>query len=331
MTTIKDIAEKAGVSIATVSRVLNYDPTLSVGEDTKKRIFELAESMAYKKRGQRKKLNRRIAFINWVTEEQELSDLYYMAIRHGVEEAAKKEHLQLIKYNLQNDFSDLTNIDGIIAVGRFSKKHLDQFNLLTDHLVLIDTDFEHVNCDAVLVDFKKVVKDAISFFTKNGHERIGYIGGKETLQGSVEPMQDIREKHFRNIMKDLGQLKEKDIITSGFNVNSGYESMKKFIQTYPSNYPTAFLSANDQVAIGAIKALHEANIKIPADISIIGVNDISVSQYIYPALTTVRIEKELMGKAAIGLMLERLKDDRQVAKKVYLDTTLIVRDSTIVR
>lgn len=91
MATIKDIADKVGVSIATVSRVLNYDLSLSVGDDTKKRIFEVAEELSYQKRAQKKKASWRVAFVNWINEEEELNDIYYMSIRHGVESRAEKK------------------------------------------------------------------------------------------------------------------------------------------------------------------------------------------------------------------------------------------------
>src|SRR3954462_8566690 len=85
MATIKDIAQIAGVSIATVSRVLNYDTTLSVSDETKKRIFEVAEELSYKKKQARKQESGKIALLQWYTEKEELEDLYYMSIRLGVE------------------------------------------------------------------------------------------------------------------------------------------------------------------------------------------------------------------------------------------------------
>ncbi|GAE92012.1 galactose operon repressor [Gracilibacillus boraciitolerans JCM 21714] len=177
MATIKDIAQKAGVSIATVSRVLNYDSTLSVGETTKKRIFEIAESMSYQKKSTRKKLTRRIAFVHWVTESEELTDLYYMGIRHGIEDEAKEVHLQLLKYTV-NDLKEIpSSIDGIIAVGRFSKTQVKQFKAISDHIVLVDSDFEHQGCDAVLTDFQQVLVDAIDHLTEKNITKIGFIGG----------------------------------------------------------------------------------------------------------------------------------------------------------
>ncbi|MBO1913948.1 LacI family DNA-binding transcriptional regulator, partial [Microvirga sp. 3-52] len=90
MATIKDIAEKAGVSSATVSRVLNYDASLSVADETKKKIFEAAEELSYRKRTSKRYINQKIAVIHWYTEKEELNDLYYLSIRLGIEERCKE-------------------------------------------------------------------------------------------------------------------------------------------------------------------------------------------------------------------------------------------------
>ncbi|MGP4041418.1 LacI family DNA-binding transcriptional regulator [Gracilibacillus sp. D59] len=327
MATIKEIAEKAGVSIATVSRVLNYDPKLSVGDETKKRIFEIAESLSYQKKAPRKKLTRRIAFVHWVTEREELTDLYYMGIRHGIEEQADQHHLHLLKYTI-HELHDIPNdIDGILAVGRFSKKQIEQFKQLTQHVVLVDSDIEHDGCDAVLTDFKTVIKQAVDHLLDQDITRIGFIGGKERLQGTATPAKDIREYYFRECLTEKALLNEDLILLDHFNVDSGYELMHQFLEKPLANN-TGFIAANDPLAIGALKAINEANIKIPDHISLIGINDISVSKYVYPALTSVRIEKELMGKTAVDLIMERLRDDRQICKKVYIDTSLIKRETT---
>ncbi|UOQ48338.1 LacI family DNA-binding transcriptional regulator [Gracilibacillus caseinilyticus] len=323
MATIKDIAKKAGVSIATVSRVLNYDPTLSVGDETKKRIFEIAESMSYQKRATRKKLTRRIAFVHWVTESEELTDLYYMGIRYGIESQADQEHLSLLKYTTQEIDDIPSTIDGVIAVGRFSENEINRFKKLTTNVVLIDSDTAHQGCDAVLIDFQSVMKQAIDHLLDRGCEQIGFIGGNPLYTG----MSDLREHFFRTYCLDMAILHEDLILLDSFNVESGYRLMKQFLEDKNVSN-VGFVAANDPLAIGALKALNQENIKIPQQVRLVGINDISVSKYVYPALTSVRIEKELMGKTAVQLMLERLQEEREICKKVYLDTSLVQRETT---
>src|SRR4051794_37239528 len=115
MATIKDIAQIAGVSIATVSRVLNYDTTLSVSDETKKRIFEVAEDLSYKKKSARKPDSGKVALLQWYTEKEELEDLYYMSIRLGVENRCRHHGIQLEQY-FQDNYEDLKDneIQGLI-------------------------------------------------------------------------------------------------------------------------------------------------------------------------------------------------------------------------
>ncbi|WP_163538855.1 LacI family DNA-binding transcriptional regulator [Gracilibacillus sp. YIM 98692] len=323
MATIKDIAKKAGVSIATVSRVLNYDPSLSVGEDTKKKIFEIAEALSYTKKAPRKKLYRRIAFIHWMTEEEELNDLYYMTIRHSIEAEAEKQHIRLLKF-VANEMEKIPDdIDGIIAVGRFSKKQVKTFQQTSKHIVLVDPDEEYDNCDAILIEFKKVIERSADYLLNKNVNKIGFIGGEVSSSGKM----DEREQHFRSYLQEQGLFVESLLLYTDYTVEGGYKAMKAFLQKSQNVDRMGFISANDPLAIGALKALHETKVEVPNQVSMIGINDISVSKYIYPALTTVRIEKELMGKTAVDLMMERLRDERTIAKKVYIDTSLIERDS----
>ncbi|GAB2553772.1 LacI family DNA-binding transcriptional regulator [Gracilibacillus alcaliphilus] len=321
MATIKDIAAKAEVSIATVSRVLNYDPTLSVSEETKKRIFEIAESMSYQKHASRKKLSRRIAFVHWVTEQEELTDLYYMGIRHGVEEQAERHHLQLVKYTAHDIKKIPKQMDGIIAVGRFTDEQVEELKSTSPHLVLVDTDNHHTGCDSVLIDFQQVMKQAIDHLLDREITAIGFIGAGNSNEF------DIRERYFREYMQAKGLCREELVLPTSFSVDNGYQVMQQFIKDFPKA-KAGFIAANDPLAIGALKALHQAGIPVPGQIQLVGVNDISVSKYVYPALTTVRIEKEWIGKTAVDLMMERLKDDRQISKKVFIETSLIIRETT---
>lgn len=328
MATIKDIAEKVGVSIATVSRVLNYDSSLSVGDDTKKKIFKVAEELSYQKRRQRTPIFRRIAFLHWVTEEEELDDIYYMSIRLGIEERAESHKIQLIKY-LKNDFDNISNdVDGIIAVGRFSTTQVSKLKKVSKNIVFIDSDPEDDDCDSVYVDFERVTNQVLDYFIKKGHKRIGYMGGYETHQGTIAPVRENREKYFRNYMKEKNLLDDRYIYIKSFTVNEGYRLMKKAIKEHKEDLPTAFYIGSDPMAIGCLRALHEENIPVPERVSVIGVNDISISKNLYPPLSTVKIETELMGETAVDLILERSTNERKVAKKVYLATKLIIRDSS---
>jgi LacI family transcriptional regulator len=181
MATIKDIADRVGVSIATVSRVLNYDSTLSVTDETKKRIFEVAELFDYKKSKKRKITStKKVAFIHWYTEKEELDDLYYMSIRFGIEKKCEQYDIRLVKIFYDNyQAIEMENIEGIIAVGKFSNKQVDDLCKMTKNIVFVDFSPDEDMFDSIVVDFEKTTKKVLDYFIKNGHEKIGYIGGRE--------------------------------------------------------------------------------------------------------------------------------------------------------
>ena len=329
MATIKDIAQKAGVSISTVSRVLNYDPTLSVTEETRRKIFEAAEQLSYKKKVvKRPESTPKIALVNWYTETEELSDFYNLSIRYGVENRCKTLGVDVVKY-FYNEMEGLQagSLDGIIAVGKFSPYQIRLFKGITENIVFVDYSPEVEDYDSVVVDFEKATKKVIDHFLEKGHQNIGFIGGRELFRDQSAVIVDIREKTFRNYMKEKNLLNEKTIYIGSFSVQDGERMMKQALEEHGENLPSAIYVASDILDIGVLRALLDANISIPERVSVIGVNDISVAKYVYPTLSTVRVHTEFMGETAVDLLLERI-NGRKISKRVFVATELIVRESS---
>ncbi len=328
MATIKDIAEKAGVSIATVSRVLNNDPLLSVSDGTKKRIFEAAEEFSYKKRTKRKKELPKITLVHWYTEEEELNDLYYMSIRLGIEKRCEQKGLKIVKlFHSQMEELMQENIQGMIAIGKFSEREISLFETITKNIVFVDYSPNEDIFDAVVVDFEKVTMKVIDHLIEKEHQKIGYIGGRETFKDQTSEIEDSRERAFIKYIKEKELFYENYIYTGQFSVNDGYLLMKQAIEEQQDQLPTAFFVGNDAMAIGCLRALHECEIPVPERVNIIGVNDLSISQYLSPALSTVKVYTGLMGETAVDLLMERFLG-RNVAKKVILSTKLNIRKSS---
>jgi LacI family transcriptional regulator len=328
MATIKDIAELAGVSIATVSRVLNYDATLSVSVETKKKIFEIAEELSYKKRTTRKKDFAKIALIHWYTEEEELNDLYYMSIRLGIEKRCQHYNLGIVKY-FQNNVKELIheNIQGIVAVGKFDAKEIHSFEQVTDHVVFVDFTPDEDTFDSVGINFEKATEKVIDYFLEKGHQSIGFIGGRETLKDQMAVVEDPREVSFKKYVKQKNLCCEPYLYIGKFSVQDGYALMKQAILEHGDHLPTAFFVGSDAMAIGCLRALDEAHIPVPARVNIISFNDISISQYVSPALSTVKVQTELMGETAVDLLVERF-NGRTIPKTVTLSTRLKIRQSS---
>ncbi|WP_345240413.1 LacI family DNA-binding transcriptional regulator [Pontibacillus salipaludis] len=330
MATIKDIAQKAGVSIATVSRVLNYDESLSVSDQTKQKIFETAEALSYKKKQPKRHPIKKVAIVHWYTEQEELEDLYYMSIRIGAEQRCQDQGIQVVRY-FQNNYQNLESedIEGIIAIGKFSDTQVQELQKLAPHLVFVDDyDRDDRNGDHVAIDFKRATCKVLDHLQDKGVTKIGYIGGRESYKDEATLIADPREETFQSYMNELGMLERKWMYSGTFSVHDGYELMKQAIEDHGDALPEAFFVGNDSLAVGCLRALNESGIKVPERVQVIGVNDISVAKYVYPPLSTVKVFTEMMGESAIDLLMERI-NGRKVAKTVYIATELVVRESSL--
>ena len=312
MATLNEIAEKVGVSLATVSRVLNNDSGILVADETKAQILQVAEELNYRTAKQRKGKNfSKNMFIVGIVEMydvvKQLQDPYYLLLRNIVEKKAFENNIKLVRFFKQDNEFELAEeveLQGIIAVGKFTS---DEVNELSK------------------VNYKLGVKQALDYFLELGHKNIGFIGEKYTLGDNKIPMFDDRLKFFYEYMNNKQMLKEEFIINSSMTAEGGYEAINKFIRS-ESKMPTAFFTANDTIASGVIKGLQENGVKVPNDISIIGFNDTIISQYTNPPLTAIRVHIEYLGEVAVELMMEKLKG-RQYAKKVIIPSEFILRNS----
>ncbi len=332
MATLKDIAKKAKVSPATVSRVLNEDSTLSVSDEKRALIFKIAESLNYmpprKRHEKEQKKTLKIGLVHWYSMTQELEDPYYMSIRLGIEKMCYGHQVEMVKIFKPDtfDFTTLGPVDGFIAIGKFTDNQIQTIQKRSQHIVFVDSSPNAKIFDSVVIDFEAAVLEALTFLWEGGHRKIGYIGGRETIGKENLALGERREAVFRQFMTAHDALCEESIHIGSFLAESGYQLGLKALAV--TNCPSAFLVASDSMAIGVLRAIHEKHLRVPEDISIVGFNDIPTSRYTVPPLTTVHVHKEFMGETAVALLLERLNQGREIAKKVIIPTTLCIREST---
>lgn len=325
MATIKDIAQKAGVSPATVSRVLNYDPDLSVSKETEQKVFEIAEALNYTKHKNKRRESAVLRLVQWYDSEEELADLYYLAIRLGIEKRAEELNIRLIKEQM-SELSD-TETQGTIAVGKFDQAQMKQLKKLNEELLFVDFDGLALGINSLVVDFSQGVQLIIDQFIKEKHERIGILSGMEYTKGSRHEIDDPRFLVFREYLTRLKLYNEADHLQGAFTIEGGYTAMKTYLESH-TDYPTAFFASSDALAIGAMRAIQGHGLRIPEDISVIGFNDVSVAKYVTPALTTVKVYTEWMGELAVSTILELIQEKAPVPRKITVGTELILREST---
>ena len=333
MATIKDIATRAGVSIATVSRVLNYDETLNVSDSTKKKILEISEELDYvtlRERKTKKQEPIKIALVDKLTEKQQLEDPYFLSIRIGIERRCFEEQIQYIRIDRDGQYNFPEDLNGIIAIGNFEKEEIEVLKTHSNVIIFVDSSPDEDLYDSVISDFHKAVVTALEYLTSIGHKEIGYLGG-QLLNDSQMPL-DLREQAYRDYMSRIGNLNNDHIMLKDlqhydrYSTHAdGYMLMKEALAK--EKVPGAFFIQSDSMAIGAYKAINEAGLQIPSDISIIAFNDISIAKYMSPALSSIKIFTKFMGEAAVDLFLERIKNGREICKKVVIPTKLKIRES----
>jgi len=325
MATIKDIAQLAGVSPATVSRVLNYDEKLSVGMETKQKIFEAAEHLNYKKHHKNLASEKQtIKLIQWYDTQEELEDLYYLSIRLGIEKKAEEANIRLIKETW--DAISEQSADGTIALGKFDEEQLKELKRTQENLLLVDSDGTRFGIDSLVVDFESSLRLVMDHFLQEEVKQLVMIAGKEYTKQHRTPVTDPRTAIFQKLISEEKNLTGK-IIEADFSVEAGYQAVHDFL-LQEKELPDALFAANDALAIGALKAIKEAGLTIPQDISVIGFNDISVAKYVSPPLSTVKVYTEWMGELAVETLTQLIHSTAPVARKITIATELILREST---
>lgn len=334
MATIKDIAQVAGVSPATVSRVLNYDQTLSVSHETRKKIFEVAEQLHYQKRKpkhpQAKKEKQSIAIVEWYTEQEELDDLYYYSIRLGLEKQAQELGYDTLRIFNNDTLDQLDQVQGIVAIGKFGPQKIQELEGFQKPLVFVDSNTLAYGHSCVTTDFEHSVIQVLEHFIQQGHQKIGLLIGQEETSDKTSLLADTRLITFRNYLSEKGLYQEPYVKIGRFSADSGYQMMKELLADVPkTDIPTAFFMASDALAVGALRALQEAGIAVPERVSVISFNDTSIAKYVYPALSTVTVFTEEMGRQGLNILHQEITENSSdIPYKITLATKLTLRDSS---
>lgn len=325
MATIKEIAELAGVSMATVSRVLNFDETLSVQEDTKQRIFDIADRLNYQVQSRRKnKKKLKLGLFCSYSLEEELEDTFYLSVRVAIEKKIKEEGFRKVTVTSADTPKSTAALDGLICFGTFSRTTARQIESFEKPTVFVDALGNPDKFDSLYVDLERSVRQVLGYLMEMGHERIAFIGGRDVDSDGRE-VYDSRSSVFRAYMEEQGKFCEEYLKLGGYTPKSGYLMCQEILRQ--KQRPTAIFTANDALAVGCYKAIQEAGLTIPGDISVVGFNDVSMARYLIPPLTTVHIPMEFMGAHAVDMLAERIASKRETSMQVSIQAKLVMRES----
>ena len=347
LVTVKEIAQGAAVSVATVSRVLNNQA--NVRQEVRQRVLDTATSLGYfTLNGKTSQADARppkplkeIAFIysSSVDSHTAIVNPFWLRILQGAEREANKSSIKTT-YRSVNELAHLPQlllntikelgIDGVLLVGPATAEVVRTIQLSGLPVVLVDNYIPQTSIDAVLSDNFEGARQAVEHLLDRGHQQIGFIGGP-FLTTEPRPINKVytierRAAGYRTALLDAGLKVDYNLYeAANLTPDGGYQACKRLLERKAAF--TALFCANDETAIGAMKALREWGLNIPGDVSIVGFDDIEMAEHYNPALTTVRVNKEGMGAAAIKTLIARANDPEAVSYTVMLEVELVSRHS----
>ena len=321
MVTLKEIAKAVGVSSATVSRVLNFDSTLSVTAQKRQAIIEAAERLNYATPRNRNRANQqglsKIALVHFLRPDQELVDPYYVGLRLGIESRCAALKIETVKVYHTDSMPDptlLQSASGVIAIGRHEDAEVTWLKRHSRNLVFADFAPLDDELDSVQSDLVLAMRKLLTALVDLGYRRIAYLGWNDT-----------RAMTYVNWMREA-RLYDEHLARGDNNTEEGgYRATKTLLSE--GHKVDALVLFNDNMAVGAYRAIHELGLDIPGDIAVASFNDISVAQFMNPPLSTVHLPAEEIGETAVELLLERASG-RELAKRITLASRLMWRGST---
>lgn len=331
MTTIKEIATKSGFSPATVSRLLNNDPRLSVTPETKSKILKVANELGYFRsyNNNISDVKPEIALLYRVNGSEQLQDEYFSFLRDAVNRVGKEKGIKLTLFTELNELVQQASIfQGFIGVGtaELTYKELKKLHSVLPTGVFIDINPAPELFDSVQPNLELTVQDAIKKLIAHGYDNLGYIGA-ESFTLDHQPQRDIREITFTEYCKTQG-VKNTEVFAKGIvSVKNGYNLAKEVVNKLGEKLPDAFIIASDTLSVGVLQYFNEIGIRVPKDTAIISINNSEVVKYVSPPLTSYNIDQIALSKLAIAVLLMRITNSDLPKVHLTMNTDLVIRKS----
>lgn len=326
--TLAHVAKRAGVSQMTASRALNDRP--GVSRETREAVLKIAAEIGYVVNRSAQKLsgarNGVIGIITPMLDNQFASELIV-----GIGRAARAIRYETLVYTIFDEDGDSHRsligllqqfADGVVAILPRETAFFEALAAAHVPVTLIDQRGSLTHFPSVSVDNYGGACLAVEHLASLGHRRIAFIGGDEAIEGVRD-----RRRAYEDTLARLGLAREPMLVAKGdLSQMKGFEAALRLMRM--AQRPTAIFAANDLSAFGAIAAVHEAGLRVPDDISIIGFDDIPMAAQVHPALTTIRQPFAQMARAAVDTLLVAINGGEPTAARITLPAELVVRHST---
>ena len=333
--TIQDVASRAGVSIGTVSAVINRKSTVS--RTTRLKVEEAIDDLNYRPSAAARRRLKPASEKSIGLVIKEVQNPYFADIIIGIQEAAKVHGYGILvgsserTYDLEQQLVELLvakDVEGLIINPLLDENsdlsHLFELKRRNIPLVLLES-VRGIQASMVDVDNVAASKAAVMYLIERGHKRIVHFAGPRYSMHSDERIEGVRRAFStqRLIFDDH------DIVHAGARLEDGYQAGLDFFRDRTEDRPTAVTCYNDLLALGLMRALRELDLRVPEDVSVIGYDDIDMASYAATPLTTVRVPKREMGQQAAEILIRHIEAlDAGHIEKVFLRAELIERRST---
>lgn len=335
MATLKELADRTGYSPAAISRILNADPTLSVSEETRRRVLEEAGRLNYSasksRRGRTPKPLMRVGLAEMLSGSRQLDDPYFLYLGNHVRQGCQERKYACVPLEHRDGLFLLPegeNVDGIVAVGYFPPEQIHALEAVSKQLVFLDFSPDETRYDSVELDYALGIRLALDGLLALGHRNLAFAGpaGRPYGQPGPEP----RYQAFLHLSQAHQEL-NCQVISCPMQ-GRVIESNLTAVLARPENRPTALLCANEEIALAAVRTAEHLGLHIPGELSVVSFNDTPRSALVRPALTSVSIHTQEMANAALRLLADRVLGSvptrRTWPQKVVVPPSLSLREST---
>jgi LacI family transcriptional regulator len=328
---IQEIAKRAKVSTATVSRAINRVPT--VNPQLAKRVWKVIEELGYYPNTQARALvSGRSRIFGLIV--SEITNPFFPEIVQVFETIAVQHQYEILLTSTVNDPKRMESsvrrmierrVDGV-AVMTFGMEEvlLEDLKLRKVPLVFVDVGPARPRVSNIRIDYLHGIRQAVQHLAALRHQKIAFISGPLRLKSSMA-----RKQAFMSSMQEIGLVVDPDLILEGDHTMEGGMEVCAQMLARPTQ-PTAVLCSNDMTAIGVMRKSHEAGLRIPQDLSVVGFDDIRLAQFVLPALTTIQMSQTELARLAFNALLAEV--GREVPSpngtEYVVKTNLVLREST---
>lgn len=330
MSSIKDVAKEAGVSTATVSHVINN--TRFVSDEVRARVQQAIEICRYYPNAHARSLaSGKSKIIGLVI--SDISNPFFPELVKSIETAAFEEGYDIILSNTNYEPEKTSHyvsrfierkVGGVaVMTSEIDKKLIEELAHREVSSVFLDVGTTGLHMNNLSVDYEVGIEKAIKHLVNLGHRRIAFITGPEHLRSARR-----RLEAFRQTMRQLFPDDDEMVFDGNFKVEGGRRAAYEILTTRAGNLPTAVVATNDLTAIGAISEFRAAGLHIPRDVSIVGFDDIAFAALTEPALTTINLPRDELGRRAVEVLMKSIENMNKEGVEIRVPTDLVIRHST---